>query len=86
MPCRVDVCPGCNEFYCVCNRTKAFDVEGALCDVLEHLEFIDPDLLQDIDATTLKWWRNHTTKETEKIKKEALEKLTAREKRALGLK
>jgi hypothetical protein len=65
--------------------TKTFNIEGALCDVLSLLEdkmlLSQANLPQDI----LNWWDEHQSKEREKIKKEALEKLSPKEKRALGL-
>jgi len=67
-------------------KRKAFNVEGALCDVLTLLE--DKKLLKTagIPQDILDWWNGHQSREQEKIKKEALAKLTAKEKRALGLK
>lgn len=67
-------------------KRKAFNVEGALCDVLTLLE--DKGLLKTagIPQDILEWWEGHQTREQDKIKKEALSKLSTKEKRALGLK
>lgn len=114
MPCRVDICPKCNEYDCggfsggECRYpngkqksaqveeykykpspkppAKLFDTSGALCDVLSLLEDKSPELLKSVDKKTLKWWKAHEKKELEKIKQEALNKLSEREKRILGLK
>lgn len=92
MPCR-DECHICNQFPCVCARVyprsksnPSFDVEGALCDVLALLEEKHVATFYEIDERIHDWWRAHEKKEGERIKKEALAKLSAREKRALGLK
>lgn len=63
-----------------------FDTAGALCDVLSLLEDKWGSVLATVDKETLRWWRQHEKNEQEKIKKEALSKLTPRERRALGLK
>jgi hypothetical protein len=70
----------------VSKKKKAFNVEGALCDVLTLLE--DKKLLgvAEVPQDILDWWNAHQSREQEKIKKEALAKLTKKEKRALGLK
>lgn len=67
-------------------KRRAFNVEGALCDVLTLLE--DKNLLKSagIPKDILEWWEGHQSREQEKIKREALAKLNARERRALGLK
>ncbi len=67
-------------------KRKAFNVEGALCDVLTLLE--DKGLLKtaNIPKDILDWWEGHQTREQAKIKKEALAKLSTKEKRALGIK
>jgi len=75
----------CNDPY----RKKwgNFDFEGALCDVLELIEgWRDSELLAHVDRKTLEWWGEHEVREHERIKKEALAKLSPRERRALGLK
>jgi len=66
-------------------KRKNFNVEGALCDVLTLLE--DNELLKvaGIPQDILDWWNAHQSREQEKIKKEALAKLSIKEKRALGL-
>jgi hypothetical protein len=63
-----------------------FNAEGALCDVLSLLE--DNGMLKDanIPKDILDWWKKHQSSEKNKIKKAALKKLSAKEKRALGLK
>jgi hypothetical protein len=96
MPCRVDTCPGCGRAdVCECslelkkfNESKgtSFDVEGALCDLLTLIENEPKDYFSHIDPKTLKWWKSHEKREENKIKKEALAKLTLRERRLLGLK
>lgn len=91
MPCRTDNCPNCNQYMCVCNdphfkKWNGFDVEGALCDVLTLLEEKHIVAFYDVDPKVHDWWRDHESKEEERIKKEALAKLTKRERRALGLK
>jgi hypothetical protein len=62
------------------------DTTGALCDVLTLLESKFPEAFKAVDRQTIAWWNKHESKEKERIKKEALAKLTPREKRALGLK
>jgi hypothetical protein len=66
-------------------KRKALNIEGALCDVLSLLE--DKKLLKTvgIPEDILEWWLWHQSREQSKTKKEALKKLTAKEKRALGL-
>lgn len=107
MPCRVDICPRCNEYDCggfagacrypngkpkdtvVVSKSApkdSFDTSGALCDVLSLLEDKFPDVLVAVDPKTRNWWKKHTKLEKDKIKKEALAKLTPRERKALGLK
>ena len=63
---------------------KAFNVEGALCDVLTLLE--DRRLLSIVPQDVLVWWEGHQVREQQKIKAAALSKLSTKEKRALGLK
>lgn len=67
-------------------KQKNFNVEGALCDVLTLLE--DKGLLKtaSIPPDILEWWNGHQAREKQKIKREALAKLSSKEKRALGLK
>lgn len=92
MPCRTDpLCDYCLGFPCNCGKTKdpSFDVEGALCDVLELIQNKanqsgDFDIFERIDPKTICWWDAHSKNEEEKIKKEALAKLTPRERKALG--
>lgn len=91
MPCRVDICGRCNEYNCKCGEPDfekwfAFDHEGAMCDVLTMIENEDPTLLRKVDPKTIEWWRRHESTEKDRIKAEALAKLTPRERRALGLK
>ncbi len=66
-------------------RLKKFDTDGALCDVLSLLE--EKGLLASagVPQDILNWWEAHQSREKDKTKKEALAKLTAKEKRALGL-
>lgn len=66
-------------------KLASFDIEGALCDVLTLLE--DSNLLGKaaIPSDILEWWDGHQSRETQKVKKEALAKLSEKEKRALGL-
>lgn len=66
-------------------KRKSFDVEGALCDILSSLE--DKKTLNEagISQEVMDWWEGHQSREKDKTKKEALAKLTAKEKRALGL-
>jgi hypothetical protein len=70
----------------ISKKRRRFNVEGALCDVLTLLE--DKNLLKSagIPQDILEWWNGHQSKEQDKIKREALSKLSAKEKRALGLK
>lgn len=91
MPCRTDTCPRCCEYICKCNdpnfkKTRGFDVAGALCDVLTLLEDKHPNVFYELDEKTHDWWRAHEDSEKERVKAEALAKLSARERRALGLK
>lgn len=91
MPCRdyYASCSCCKEDPCVCHELgckPAFDVEGALCDVLTLLEEKHTVAYYEIDTAIHDWWHAHEGKEKERIKAEALAKLTPRERRALGLK
>jgi hypothetical protein len=92
MPCRVDNCANCGHYDCRCSdphfkKWRAFDVEGALCDVLTALESsLGADALKHLDKKTLEWWYDHEDREKDRIKTEALAKLSPRERRALGLK
>ena len=70
----------------IVNKKPPFNVEGALCDVLSLLEDEGPLEMADIPQDILEWWKNHQSEEKEKLKKQALAKLSAKEKRALGLK
>lgn len=95
---RCDVCGG-EHYYdreCLKDPSKhreglsghdshAFNTDGALCDVLSLLE--EKNLLEvmDIPKDIMEWWAKHQSKEVEKTKKEALAKLSDKEKRALGL-
>ncbi len=67
-------------------RRLQFNVEGALCDVLTLLEEKKLLTKAGIPQDILEWWDGHQSREKDKTKKEALAKLTAKEKRALGLK
>lgn len=68
------------------NVSNELDFKGALCDLIGLIEDKAPELFSSIDPIVLKWWEKHTKSESEKIKAEALAKLSAREKRILGLK
>lgn len=68
------------------NVSNELDFKGALCDLIGLIEDKAPELFSSIDPVVLKWWEKHTKSELEKIKAEALAKLSAREKRILGLK
>lgn len=68
------------------NASQELDFKGALCDLIGLIEDKAPELFSSIDPVVLKWWEKHTKSELEKIKAEALAKLSAREKRILGLK
>lgn len=68
------------------NASQDLDFKGALCDLIGLIEDKAPELFSSIDPVVLKWWEKHTKSELEKIKAEALAKLSAREKRILGLK
>lgn len=67
-------------------KTAAFDTAGALCDLLSSLEHEDLLDAAEIPQDVLNWWEAHQAGETEKLKAEGLAKLSAKEKRALGLK
>ena len=67
-------------------NSSGFNVSGALCDVLTLIEDNNPKLMSKVDEATKLWWKSHETREIEKTKKEALAKLTPKERRALGLK
>lgn len=62
-----------------------FDTDGALCDLLTSLE--DKKMLTQaaVPRAVLDWWEGHQSREKNKIRKEALSKLSTKEKRALGL-
>lgn len=68
------------------HHNSGFDCAGALCDVMSVIEDNAPALLSKLDKTTLHWWEHHTKSEFEKLKTEALSKLSEREKRVLSLK
>ena len=89
MPCRVDVCSVCHHYDCRCHepffkKWQGFDHEGALCDALNIIE--SAGLLKSVDAEVREWWSDHEEREKDRIKAEALAKLSPRERRALGLK
>jgi hypothetical protein len=99
MPCRVDLCAKCGEYDCPgfggsqCifpngkkESIRTLDTDGALCDVLSMLEEKFPDAMCSLDRKTLAWWKQHEKSEESKTKVAALAKLSAKEKRALGLK
>lgn len=67
-------------------HVEKYNVEGALCDLLSLLE--NQNLLHKVGVPEdiLDWWSTHQSKEKDKIKNEALAKLSDKEKRALGLK
>jgi len=67
-------------------KRKTFNVVGALCDVLTLLEDKGMLTAAGIPKDILDWWESHQSREQEKIKKEALSKLSLKERRALGLK
>lgn len=82
-------CKDCgNGTRCMCSSEIKFDTEGALCDILTFIEN-EPQLYlyfaSVIDPKTIKWWKSHEKREENKIKKEALLKLTPRERKLLGL-
>lgn len=88
-------CPTCHKQECggymegvLCDTRKAhdaFDTSGALCDVLTMLEELHPHAYGRVDKATLEWWESHQQNEQDKIKKEALSKLSPEERRALNL-
>lgn len=84
MPCRDDRDDDCFPTYD--DPVANFDTTGALCDVLTMLEENFRHVFFHVDKATVAWWQQHEKRERERIKKEALAKLTLREKRALGLK
>lgn len=93
MPCRDDYpCDQCHQYPCVCDdphyqKWGHFDFEGALCDVLSMLETSPGGQVQltRVDKKVLEWWSDHEEREKDRIKAEALAKLSPRERRALGL-
>lgn len=105
MPCRVDLCPICEDYNCPgflggnCINGKkppktesvnisikpSFDTSGALCDLLSLLEYRHPNVFLEVDPATIHWWKEHEQGEKDKTKKEALSKLSPREKQVLNL-
>lgn len=89
------ICSTCNIAACggymegvLCDTQKAhdaFDTSGALCDLLTMLEDKHPHAYGRVDKKTLEWWEYHQRNEQDKIKREALSKLSPEEKKALGL-
>lgn len=67
-------------------NSYSYDTSGALCDVLSLLEHKYPSVFAQIDKETIEWWKKHEREEQKKIREEALNKLTPREKRALNIK
>jgi hypothetical protein len=63
-----------------------YNTEGALCDILTLLENQGLLCKVGIPQDIMEWWSGHQSKEQEKIKSEAMAKLSDKEKRALGLK
>lgn len=91
MPCRDDACSRCRRLPCICGDKSfeqkfQFDYEGALCDLMSLIEERAPTIMSDVDPATVKIWKLHEKEEVEKIRQEAMQKLTARERRVLGLK
>tara|TARA_B110000503_G_scaffold138610_2_gene225149 strand:+ start:49 stop:321 length:273 start_codon:yes stop_codon:yes gene_type:complete len=90
MPC-LDTCPDCgkDQFNCRCllhsESEKTFNIAGALCDVLFLVQDQSTLIFNRIDPEIIKWWNDHTKNEEDKIKKQALAKLTPRERKVLGL-
>lgn len=93
MPCLSD-CPDCNrnQFDCRCyksaslkDKKSAFNITGALCDVLSLVQEKSALVFREIDPEIIKWWNTHTKNEEDKIKKQALAKLTPSERKVLGL-
>lgn len=68
------------------SKTASLDVDGALCDVLSLLEEKNLLTTADVPEDIMRWWKEHQYGEREKLKAEALAKLSDKEKRALGLK
>lgn len=62
-------------------RAEVKTLSGYLCDVCTVLDVFTIDIPEPI-AT---WWNKHTAAEHDKVKREALAKLTPRELRVLGL-
>lgn len=90
MPCLSD-CPDClkDQFNCKCSLLpskdkKTFNIAGALCDVLSLVQNKSTLIFNQIDPEIIKWWNDHTKNEEDKIKKQALAKLTPRERKVLG--
>lgn len=63
---------------------RSLNFTGALCDLMTIID--NHDLVKFVDAEVVEWWKKHSVTEEQKIKEEALAKLTEREKRVLGLK
>lgn len=72
-------------------REKAA-LEEMLCHALSIVDQYNPeekDLKEELDGVDKRlfaWWKKHTDCEIDRVKREALAKLTPRERRALGLK
>lgn len=91
MPCLTE-CPDClkDQFNCKCSPLpfkdkKAFNIAGALCDVLSLVQGRSTSIFKEIDPEIIKWWNDHSKNEEDKIKKQALAKLTPRERKVLGI-
>lgn len=61
-------------------------IEQALCTALEILESKGIKIREKFGKKVADWWDAHTKAEEDRIKEEALAKLSPREKRVLGLK
>ena len=72
-------------------RASLAQREEWLCEFISH--FINNGwgesdinvILDEIDPEFLDWWEEHQKADEERLRKEALEKLTLRERKALGL-
>lgn len=96
MPCTTPVCSKCNKYECpgfdggpckFSNEPKQEklpeDWEARFCEAMDAAYENIPFKNYPENLKTL--WRTHTEKEQDRIRKDALSKLTKREKEALGL-
>lgn len=79
MPCRSD---GYEDTPPVTKKEDRID--HLLCEALDLLD--DRKKLSDGSDELQKWAKNHRKREEERVRREALAKLTTREKKLLGLK